>query len=91
MGKKVTIIIPVYNAEKYIEKCLDSILNNTYKNIEVILINDGSKDNSQKILNEYQKKYPDSLIVKEQENKGPAETRNEGLKLASRRVCNVYR
>ena len=48
MGKKVTIIIPVYNAEKYIEKCLDSILNNTYKNIEVILINDGSKDNSQK-------------------------------------------
>ena len=90
MEKKVTIVVPVYNAEKYIAKCLDSILNNTYKNIEVILINDGSKDNSQKILNEYQKKYPQQLIVKEQENKGPAETRNEGLKLASRRICKVY-
>lgn len=90
MEKKVTIVVPVYNAEKYIAKCLDSILNNTYKNIEVILINDGSKDNSQKILNEYQKKYPQQLIVKEQENKGPAETRNMGLKLASRRICNVY-
>ena len=90
MEKKVTIVVPVYNAEKYIAKCLDSILNNTYKNIEVILINDASKDNSQKILNEYQKKYPQQLIVKEQENKGPAETRNEGLKLARRRICNVY-
>lgn len=90
MEKKVTIVVPVYNAEKYIAKCLDSILNNTYKNIEVILINDGSKDNSQKILDEYQKKYPQQLIVKEQENKGPAETRNRGLKLASRRICNVY-
>ena len=49
----VSIIIPIYNVEKYLEKCLDSILNQTYKNLEIILIDDGSTDNSPNICNSY--------------------------------------
>ena len=51
----VTIIIPVYNTEKYLRKCLDSVVNQTYKNIEIIIINDASIDNSKNIINEYAK------------------------------------
>ena len=59
-------------------------------NLTLIKSENSKDDIVDVILNEYQKKYPQQLIVKEQENKGPAETRNEGLKLASRRICNVY-
>lgn len=81
--KKVTLIIPVYNSEKYIGKCLDSILNQTYTNFEILVINDGSKDNSQKVIEEYQNKYPDKIIAINQENKGVSKTRNESIKKAS--------
>ena len=54
--KKVTLIVPVYNSEKYVGKCLDSILNQTYTNFEILVVNDGSKDNSQKVIEEYQNK-----------------------------------
>ena len=57
--KDISIIVPVYNAEKYLVKCLDSLVNQTKKNIEIILVNDGSKDKSIDILNEYKEKYPD--------------------------------
>lgn len=90
MEKKISIIIPVYNVEKYLSRCLDSILKNTYKNIEIILINDGSKDNSQSIIDEYQEKNKEIIIAKEQENKGPAEARNVALQIAKRRLCHVY-
>ena len=50
---KVSIIVPVYNVEKYIEKCLDSLVNQTLKEIEIIVVNDGSPDNSQKIIDKY--------------------------------------
>lgn len=83
MDKKVSIIIPVYNVEKYLERCIDSILNNTYNNFEIILINDGSKDNSQEILERYYDKYPDKIIIKQQENQGPAQARNVGLEIAT--------
>lgn len=79
---KVSIIIPVYNAEKTIARCLDAILSQTYKDIEVICVNDGSKDNSFKILEEYSQK--DSRIkVYNQENSGPARTRNFAISKAS--------
>lgn len=78
MKEKVSIIVPVYNAEKYIERCLKSILNQTYKNLEIILINDGSTDNSLEILKEYENKY-DSIKVYNQKNMGPAVTRNKGI------------
>lgn len=79
-NKELTIIIPVYNVEKYIVRCLNSILNQTYQNFEIILINDGSKDNSLKIIREYEKKY-DFIHVYTQKNKGPALTRNKGINL----------
>ena len=79
---KVTLIIPVYNSEKYIGRCLDSILNQKYKNFEIMIINDGSTDKSQEIINEYKQKWPNKIITIEQENKGVAITRNEAIKQA---------
>ena len=58
MKIKVSVIVPVYNVEKFIDKCLDSLVNQTLKEIEIIVVNDGSPDNSQKIIDEYVKKYP---------------------------------
>lgn len=81
MKGKVSIIVPVYKAEAYLSRCLDSILNQTYTNIEVILINDGSPDKSGMICDEYAQK--DSRIkVIHQENKGVSSARNAGLKIA---------
>ena len=54
----VSIIVPVYNVEKYLEKCLDSLVNQTLKDIEIIVVNDGSTDNSQLIVDTYVQKYP---------------------------------
>lgn len=80
---KVTVIIPVYNSEKYIGRCLDSVLNQTYKDFEILIVNDGSKDNSQQIIDNYKEKYSDKIISIEQENKGVAITRNESIKKAN--------
>ena len=66
---KVSIVVPVYNSEKTLVKCLDSILNQTYKNIEVLCINDGSIDSSLKILNEYQKKDKRIIILNQKQNR----------------------
>ncbi len=76
---KVSIVIPVYNAEKYLNQCLDSLINQTYKNLEIICVNDGSKDSSLNILNEYAKKDARIKIVT-QNNQGGAIARNTGLK-----------
>ena len=56
MKIKVSVIVPVYNVEKFIDKCLNSLVNQTLKEIEIIVVNDGSPDNSQKIIDEYVKK-----------------------------------
>lgn len=79
---KYSIIIPVYNSEKTLKKCLDSVINQTYENLEIICINDGSGDNSLKILNEYAKK-DDRIIIVNKENGGLASARNEGIKKAN--------
>ncbi len=78
MEKLVSIIIPVYNAEKYIKKCIESIINQTYKNIEIIVVDDGSKDNSLNII----KKYKNDSRVKiiSTQNHGVSFARNLGLK-----------
>lgn len=78
----VSVIIPVYNVEKYLEECIDSVINQTYKNIEVILVDDGSTDSSGDICDEYVKK--DSRItVIHKENEGTAVARNLGMENAS--------
>jgi len=78
MDKKVSIIIPIYNTEKYLEECLESVINQTYQNLEIILINDGSKDNSLKICKEFQKK-DNRIILIDKENSGVSNTRNVGI------------
>ena len=81
MQKKIRIIIPVYNGEKYIGRCLDSVLDQTFKEFQVLAINDGSKDNSLDILREYESKHPDKIKVFTQKNMGVAKTRNKGIEL----------
>ena len=83
MKEKVSIIIPVYNVEKYLDKCLNSVVNQTYENIEIIVINDGSPDNSQKIIEQYQKKYSKKLRGYIKNNGGIGSSRNFGLKQAT--------
>ena len=75
---KVSVVIPVYNAEKHIEKTINSLLNQTFKDIEFIFVNDGSKDKSLDILREYEKK-DSRVIVIDQENSGPGGARNTGI------------
>lgn len=77
--EKISIIVPIYNVEKYLEKCVKSIITQTYKNLEIILVDDGSKDNSGKIADELSK--TDSRIkVIHKENGGLSSARNEGIK-----------
>ena len=76
---RVTLIVPVYNVEKYLKRCIDSILNQSYKNIEIICVNDCSPDNSQEILNDYEKKQQIRVIINEQ-NMGLGKSRERALK-----------
>lgn len=77
---KVSVIIPAYNAEKYLPECLDSILNQTLDDIQIIINNDGSTDNTQQVIDQYAKKYPDVIIAIRQENAGQSAARNAALK-----------
>ena len=79
---KVSIIVPVYNVEKYLRKCLDSLINQTLKDIEIICINDGSTDKSLEILEEY-KNRDSRIILLNQENSGQSIARNNGIKKAT--------
>lgn len=80
--KKLSIIVPVYNVEKYLRRCLDSLVNQSLDNIEVICINDGSKDSSLEILREYEKNYPDIIRIIDKENEGVWKGRFDGAKKA---------
>lgn len=77
----ISIIVPVYNVEKYLEECVDSIINQTYKNLEIILVDDGSTDNSGKICDEYKEK-DNRIVVIHKKNGGLSSARNEGMKYA---------
>ena len=78
---KISVIVPVYNVEKYLPKCLDSILCQTFSNIEIICVNDGSTDNSRKILEEYKNK-DSRIIIVDKKNGGLSSARNAGMKVA---------
>ena len=76
---KVSIILPVYNVEQFLPRCLDSIVNQTLKEIECIVVNDGSPDQSQQIIDEYVKKYPHLFKPLIKENGGLSDARNYAL------------
>ncbi len=80
----ISVIVPVYNKEKYLEKCLDSIVNQTYRNLEILLIDDGSTDGSAAICDAYAKKDPRVKSV-HRKNAGPGATRNYGMLISSGR------
>lgn len=82
MNYKVSLILPVYNVEKYLRQCIDSIISQSYENKEIILVDDGSKDNSPKICDEYSEKF-DYIKVIHKENGGLSSARNEGIKYAT--------
>ncbi len=82
MEPKISVIIPVYNVEKYLRECLDSVINQTLKDIEIICVNDGSTDNSLEILKEYEKQDSRIKII-DKKNEGAAAARNLGLKSAT--------
>lgn len=79
--KLVSIIVPIYNVEKYLSQCLDSIISQSYSNIEIILIDDGSSDNSSSILDEY-KRIDSRIIILSKKNQGVSSARNAGLDVA---------
>src|SRR5690554_319094 len=77
-----SIIVPVYNTERYLKKCIESIINQSYTNIEIILVNDGSEDLSPSICNEYSKKDPRIKVIHKR-NGGLSDARNHGIKAAT--------
>lgn len=80
----VSVIIPVYNVERYLARCLDSVLEQTYKNYEIICVNDSSPDNCKEILKRYERKYTDKIIVLHNEqNVGLGKTRERGIEASS--------
>lgn len=80
---KFSIIIPVYNVEKYIRKCLESVINQTYQDFEAIIVNDGTQDNSQRIIDEFAKEYPSKVRSYIKDNSGLSDTRNYGIERAN--------
>lgn len=78
---QVSVIIPVYNCSKYLDKCLSSVMAQSYRNLDVIVINDGSTDNSGEIIREYTRRYANISMI-EQENKGVSAARNKGVENA---------
>lgn len=80
--EKISVIVPIYNAELYLDRCLKSIINNTYRNLEIICINDGSTDTSLNILEPY-KENDSRITVISQENRGLSSARNKGMEIAT--------
>ncbi|MBP3502945.1 MAG: glycosyltransferase [Clostridia bacterium] len=80
---KVSVIVPVYNVEKYLIKSLDSLVNQTLEDIEIIVVNDGSTDNSKKIIEVYKEKYQDKIKYLEKPNGGLSDARNFGIPYAT--------
>lgn len=81
--KAVTVIVPVYNVEKYLEKCLDSLVQQTLQDIEIVVVDDGSTDGSPDIIRHYTEKFPDKIKAYRKENGGLSEARNYGIDRAA--------
>ena len=76
---KISVIVPVYNVEDYLEKCLTSIVEQNFQDYEIIIVNDGTTDNSEKIIENFIEKYSEKIIYIKQENKGLGGARNTGI------------
>ena len=90
---KITIIMSIYNVEKYIKEAVDSIINQTIgfeENVQIVMVNDGSKDNSERICLEYKEQYPDNIQYIYKENGGLSSARNEGLKYVEGKYVNFF-
>ncbi len=85
----VSIILPVYNAQNHLARCIGSILNQTYKNIELIILNDGSKDHSLPVCEAFRAK-DSRIVLVDKENSGVSDTRNLGLKLAGASMSSSW-
>ena len=85
---KVSVIIPVYNVEKYLKQCLDSVVNQTLKDIEIICVNDGSKDKSREIIEEYAQK-DSRIVVIDKENSGYGDSMNKGIAAANGEYISI--
>lgn len=79
---KVSVIVPIYNASEFLDRCLSSIVNQTLKDIEIILINDGSTDDSKIIIDKYMSKYKNIILI-DKKNEGVGKARNDGIRKAS--------
>lgn len=79
---KISVIVPVYNVENYLKECIDSLLNQNYKNLEIILVDDGSKDNSGRICDDYGEKYKNITVI-HQKNAGPMKAVLAGIKIST--------
>lgn len=82
-NKKVSVLIPVYNAEEYLDRCLRSILSQDYPNVEIIAVDDGSKDASPDILDQYARQFPGVVRIEHRPNQGVAAARNRAIELSS--------
>ncbi len=80
---KVSVVVPIFNVEEYLERCVKSLLNQTLDDIEIILVNDGSKDKSGEIAQDFSNKYPEKIIYVEKKNGGLSDARNYGMKFAT--------
>lgn len=81
--EKISVVVPIYNVQNYLEECINSILNQDYKNMEIVLVDDGSTDNSGIICDNYEKKYNEQVKVFHKKNGGLSDARNYGIKHAT--------
>lgn len=83
MRVKVSVIVPVYNTERFLPKCLDALVGQTLEELEIIVVNDGSPDGAQTVINEYAGRYPAKIRSFSQKNEGPSAARNQGIRHAA--------
>lgn len=83
--KSVSVVVPVYNTEEYLAQCLDSLVDQTLEDIEILVVNDGSPDNSQEIIDRYARQYPDKIVALKKPNGGLGDARNYGVARATGR------